>query len=98
MTPTPQQSALPPTSNQAYQPTQFQTHPIAPTQQPVFNQTAPVAQLPQQPPTPEPPKQKPPLPEEYVYWQTVFTELRVQCINQANNPVSYSRSMHLCWM
>lgn len=44
-------------------------------------------------PTPEPaaasmPAQpKAPLPEEYVYLQTVFNELRQQCSNAANNPV-----------
>uniref|UniRef100_U5EYS2 Protein transport protein Sec31A n=1 Tax=Corethrella appendiculata TaxID=1370023 RepID=U5EYS2_9DIPT len=40
----------------------------------------------QQPVIPEPPKQKPPLPEEYVYLQTVFEELKKQCINTAGNP------------
>lgn len=45
-------------------------------------------------PTPEPaaaqipPQPKAPLPEEYVYMQTVFNELRQQCSNAANNPVS----------
>lgn len=37
---------------------------------------------------PEPVKQKPPLPEEYMYLQTVFNELRVQCSNATSNPVS----------
>jgi hypothetical protein len=36
----------------------------------------------------EPPKPKMPLPEEYVYMQTVFDELKKQCINAAGNPVS----------
>jgi len=43
-------------------------------------QQAPVRQ------TPEPPKQKPALPEEYIYMQTVLDELKVQCINSATNP------------
>ncbi|XP_055317143.1 protein transport protein Sec31A isoform X2 [Sitodiplosis mosellana] len=34
----------------------------------------------------EPIKQKPPLPEEYIYMQTVFNELRTQCCNVTNNP------------
>ncbi|XP_062716425.1 protein transport protein Sec31A isoform X3 [Aedes albopictus] len=39
------------------------------------------------PPTvPEPPKQKPPLPEEYIYLQTVFEELKKSCIAAAANP------------
>lgn len=44
-------------------------------------------------PTPEPaaapmpPQPKAPLPEEYVYLQTVFNELRQQCSNAAHNPV-----------
>ena len=37
------------------------------------------------PPTPQP---KAPLPEEFVYLQTVFNELRQQCSNAAQNPVS----------
>lgn len=38
--------------------------------------------------SPEPPKAKAPIPEEYVYLQTVFNELKTQCINTATNPVS----------
>lgn len=47
------------------------------------------AQPPQQAhtPAPEPVKQKPPLPEEYMYLQTVLNELRTQCSNATNNPV-----------
>lgn len=41
-------------------------------------------------PTPEPIKQKAPLPEEYMYLQTVFNELRNQCGNTATNPVGFS--------
>lgn len=36
----------------------------------------------------EPPKQKAPLPEEFIYLQTVFDELRRLCIDAATNPVS----------
>lgn len=39
-------------------------------------------------PTPELIKQKSPLPEEYIYLQTVFNELRSQCAQTASNPVS----------
>lgn len=38
--------------------------------------------------TPELPKAKAPIPEEYVYLQTVLNELKIQCINTATNPVS----------
>lgn len=38
--------------------------------------------------TPEPPKAKGPVPEEHMYLQTVFDELRNQCSCAANNPVS----------
>uniref|UniRef100_A0A1Q3FE24 Protein transport protein Sec31A n=1 Tax=Culex tarsalis TaxID=7177 RepID=A0A1Q3FE24_CULTA len=38
------------------------------------------------PPVPEPPKQKAPIPEEYVFLQTVFEELKKQCIAAAANP------------
>uniref|UniRef100_A0A182Y5Z2 Protein transport protein Sec31A n=1 Tax=Anopheles stephensi TaxID=30069 RepID=A0A182Y5Z2_ANOST len=43
-------------------------------------------QQPMQPPAPEPPKQKPPLPEQYVFMQTVFEELKKQCVASAGNP------------
>lgn len=39
-------------------------------------------------PVPEPPKQKLPIPEEFIYMQTVLEELKTQCINSAGNPVS----------
>ncbi|KNC30942.1 hypothetical protein FF38_04464 [Lucilia cuprina] len=35
---------------------------------------------------PEPPKEKPPLPEEYIYLQTVLEELKTNCLNAANDP------------
>uniref|UniRef100_A0A182XC07 Protein transport protein Sec31A n=1 Tax=Anopheles quadriannulatus TaxID=34691 RepID=A0A182XC07_ANOQN len=38
------------------------------------------------PAAPEPPKQKPPLPEQYVFLQTVFEELKKQCVASAGNP------------
>uniref|UniRef100_A0A182MXT3 Protein transport protein Sec31A n=1 Tax=Anopheles dirus TaxID=7168 RepID=A0A182MXT3_9DIPT len=41
---------------------------------------------PAQPAAPEPPKQKPPLPEQYVFMQTVFEELKKQCVASAGNP------------
>lgn len=37
---------------------------------------------------PEPPQPKPPIPEEHVYLQTVFEELRNKCTCAANNPQS----------
>lgn len=37
---------------------------------------------------PEPPKEKPPLPEEYIYLETVLEELKTNCLNAANDPVS----------
>lgn len=48
----------------------------------------PVQQQHQTVAAPEPVKQKPPLPEEYIYMQTVFNELRTQCSNATANPVS----------
>lgn len=73
-----------PPQNQSFQTTalpnlqtqSFATHQQQQHQQPVRSN-----------PTPEPVKQKPPLPEEYMYLQTVFNELRNQCINTATNPV-----------
>lgn len=68
----------------------FQTSAIPQAQQiPLQAQPQPQAP-PAAPPTPEPVKQKLPIPEEYMYMQTVFNELRVECINSAVNPVSFS--------
>lgn len=60
-----------------------------------FQSTLPNAQpqqsVPQSRPEPTPeliPQQKSPLPEEYIYLQTVFNELRGQCAQTASNPVS----------
>jgi hypothetical protein len=39
-------------------------------------------------PVKEVPREKPPLPEEFIHFQTVFEELKNQCITRANNPVS----------
>lgn len=74
-----------PPPNQQFQPQQvnFQT-------QPIQNQNQPPQPQHQSRATPEPPKQKLPLPEEFVYMQTVFNELRQQCVNAASNPVSHS--------
>lgn len=44
------------------------------------------------PPVREPPKQKLPIPEEFIYMQTVFEELKTQCFNAAGNPVSLRRN------
>ncbi|KAG5677808.1 hypothetical protein PVAND_007535 [Polypedilum vanderplanki] len=45
---------------------------------------------PQQSQSPQPSvpavREKPPLPEEYIYLQTVLDELKTQCINRATNP------------
>lgn len=67
--------------------TQFQTQPIQPQSYLPQQQQQQVQPPPRQTPTPEPPKPKQPLPEEYMYLQTVFNELRTQCINNASNPV-----------
>lgn len=40
-------------------------------------------------------REKPPLPEEYIYLQTVLEELKTQCINRATNPVSSNISMKI---
>ncbi|XP_054267907.1 protein transport protein Sec31A-like [Macrosteles quadrilineatus] len=52
---------------------------------------APAPVMAAQPPAPvakvaEPPRPKPPLPEEHMYLQTVFEELRNRCTCAANNP------------
>lgn len=39
-------------------------------------------------PIKEVPRAKPPLPEEFIHFQTVFEELKNHCIIKANNPVS----------
>lgn len=73
-----------PQGSMGYQPQQQQ-------QQTFMN--PPAAMGTTQTPTPEPavppmaPQPKAPLPEEYVYLQTVFNELRQQCSNAAANPV-----------
>lgn len=59
----------------------------------LVDQTAATARI----ASPEPPKAKAPIPEEYVYLQTVFNELKTQCSNTATNPVSLmcSYSIHM---
>lgn len=74
---------LPPSGYQQQTQT-FQTQ-LSSGQQQQFTQPTQQAQAP--PPAPEPVKQKPPLPEEYMYLQTVLNELRTQCSNATNNPV-----------
>ncbi|RZF36991.1 hypothetical protein LSTR_LSTR004679 [Laodelphax striatellus] len=66
---------------------------VAPPSGPYVHQAtaAPVAA--NQPPAPvakiaEPPKPKPPIPDEHRQLQTVFEDLRSQCTNAANNPQS----------
>ncbi|XP_055625156.1 protein transport protein Sec31A isoform X2 [Toxorhynchites rutilus septentrionalis] len=51
-----------------------------------FRQQPPSQPAQQIPFVSEPPKQKLPIPEEYIYLQTVFEELKKQCINAAGNP------------
>ncbi|XP_070494384.1 protein transport protein Sec31A isoform X2 [Chironomus tepperi] len=43
-------------------------------------------EMPVKPPVQEVVKEKPPLPEEFIYLQTVLEELKTQCINRATNP------------
>lgn len=44
-----------------------------------------------QPPVKEAPivHEKPPLPEEFIHFQTVFEELKNRCVSAANNPVIF---------
>lgn len=42
--------------------------------------------------SPQPSQQKAPLPEEFIYLQTVLDELRKQCINSVTNPVNILNS------
>jgi protein transport protein SEC31 len=44
-----------------------------------------------QPPIKEAPivHEKPPLPEEFIHFQTVFEELKNRCVSAANNPVRF---------
>lgn len=44
-----------------------------------------------QPPIKEAPivHEKPPLPEEFIHFQTVFEELKNRCVSAANNPVYF---------
>lgn len=41
---------------------------------------------------PEVAKEKPPLPEQYIYLQTVLEELKSQCVNVAQDAVSFLKS------
>lgn len=45
-------------------------------------------EMPVQPAIQEVVNEKSPLPEEFIYLQTVLEELKTQCINRATNPVS----------
>lgn len=60
-----------------------------------YQQNVPQQQMSPPPPVLEVPKAKAPIPEEYVYMQTVFNELKTQCINAATNPVSFSDKIFL---
>ncbi|XP_037918625.1 protein transport protein Sec31A isoform X1 [Hermetia illucens] len=55
-------------------------------QQAIPDAYAAQAQEAQMPVKQEVPKEKPPLPEEYIYMQTVLEELKTQCINAATDP------------
>lgn len=59
----------------------FQTQAVS---QPVQQMNQHVPQQPKQ----EVVKEKPPLPEEYIYLQTVLEELKTQCLNVAQDAVS----------
>jgi protein transport protein SEC31 len=66
-----------------YQPQQ-QPQQLYPQQQPQQQYISPVAPA----KVAEPPKPKGPIPEEHMYLQTVFEELRNRCTCTATNPVS----------
>lgn len=71
---------------------QQQFWPGQPQQQQSFGyaeQPAPVQEQRQ----PEPVKEKPPLPEEYIYLQTVLEELKKQCLSATNDPVSRQKML-----
>lgn len=101
-----QTQAPPPTSQSAptgfYQPQQQQQQQV-PQQvnyQNFQNFSGQPQQQPQQtlsppPPVQEPPKQKQPLPEEFIYMQTVLDELKTQCTTAAGNPVSFKKLLML---
>lgn len=88
-----EQQPLPTNNGYPYMP--GQSYEPAPPMQPAPNKFAPPVQHTYQPSpptpkprTPEPPKSKGPVPEEHMYLQTVFDELRSQCTCAANNPVN----------
>lgn len=98
----PVQTQAPPPMNQSaptgfYQPQQQQQQvPQQVNYQNFQNFTGQPQQQPQQtlsppPPVQEPPKQKLPLPEEFIYMQTVLDELKTQCTTAAGNPVSFKK-------
>lgn len=69
------------------QPQQQQFWPGQPQQQQSFGYTEQPAPV-QEQRQPEPVKEKPPLPEEYIYLQTVLEELKNQCLSATNDAVS----------
>ncbi|XP_064536241.1 protein transport protein Sec31A isoform X2 [Drosophila montana] len=72
-----QPTAVPNQQQQQHWPGQPQQQSFGYTEQP-----APIQEQRQ----PEPPKEKPPLPEEYIYLQTVLEELKNQCLSATNDP------------
>ncbi|XP_034105544.1 protein transport protein Sec31A isoform X1 [Drosophila albomicans] len=76
------QASAVPNQQQQQQPQQY--WPGQPQQQSFgyTEQPAPIQEQRQ----PEPPKEKPPLPEEYIYLQTVLEELKNQCLSATNDP------------
>lgn len=62
----------------------YQPQQLYPQQQPQQQYISPVAPA----KVAEPPKPKGPIPEEHMYLQTVFEELRNRCTSTATNPVS----------
>ncbi|KAL7047018.1 hypothetical protein ACKWTF_002766 [Chironomus riparius] len=71
-----QQQQMPDNSNNMINYQNFNSFVGAPQQQ----------EMPVQPTVQEVVKEKPPLPEEFIYLQTVLEELKTQCINRATNP------------
>lgn len=87
-TPTPQNYQQPPAANQLNNYQNFQTGPPAQQNQQFVQPQQQATQPPIQQARVATPKAKLPLPEEFIYLQTVLEELKTQCINSASNPVS----------
>ncbi|XP_037815567.1 protein transport protein Sec31A isoform X2 [Lucilia sericata] len=78
-----QTSAIPSQQQQQQQLPAWQNQPTQPGMMGGYQEQAAQTQTHRQP---EPPKEKPPLPEEYIYLQTVLEELKTNCLNAANDP------------